>query len=295
MRASDAGKRIGLEGRRGLVGEACDFRFFMLYEARSRYARDGAHSYESSIFFAALMAATSSTADVPPADEEEDFDESHALQIESANPGKPRSGGIFSFLQPRQKTNPFLKPRRGKPTSLLDTVISTVGSDTLLGRCFGLVKGGAPDSAEREDEPLLFALTWAQPQKHGIAPSPRNGHTMVLIGVHLYIFGGGDETVSFNDVHTLHTATITWDRPVVHGQMPSPRSRHSATAVGPNMVVFGGVGGGNELHILETDTLTWYLPKVSGEPPLPRFGHSATLVESAVDQSRKVQHATMCF
>jgi hypothetical protein len=77
--------------------------------------------------------------------------------------------------------------------------------------------------------------------------------------------------------------------------MPSPRSRHSATAVGPNMVVFGGVGGGNELHILETDTLTWYLPKVSGEPPLPRFGHSATLVESAVDQSRKVQHATMCF
>ena len=91
-----------------------------------------------------------------------------------------------------------------------------------------------------------------------------------------------------SQVHTLHTGTMTWDKPVVHGQLPSPRSRHSATAVGNNMVIFGGVGGGNELHILETDTLTWYIPKVSGEPPLPRFGHSATLVESAIDQSRKV-------
>ncbi len=226
----------------------------------------------------------------PPEDEEDDVDESHALQIESANPGRPRSGGLFSFLQRRQRTQPYSSSRRGARGSnvLLDTVISTVGSETLLGRCFGLLRGAVIESTEHEDEPLLFALTWAQPQRYGIAPSPRNGHTMVLIGMHLYVFGGGDETVSFNDVHTLHTGTMTWDKPVVHGQLPSPRSRHSATAVGANMVVFGGVGGGNELHILETDTLTWYLPKVSGEPPLPRFGHSATLVESAVDQSRKI-------
>ena len=102
---------------------------------------------------------------------------------------------------------------------------------------------------------------------YGIAPSPRNGHTMVLIGMQLYVFGGGDETVSFNDTHTLHVGSMTWDKPVVHGTLPSPRSRHSASAVGNNMVVFGGVGGGNDLHILETDTLTWYVPKVGGEPP----------------------------
>ena len=141
---------------------------------------------------------------------------------------------------------------------------------------------------EAEEEPLLFALTWAQPQRFGTAPSPRNGHTMVLIGGKLYVFGGGGDTTSFNDVHTLHVGNMTWDKPVLHGTMPSPRSRHSATPLGNNMVGFGGVGGGNDLHILETDTLTWYVPKVGGEPALPRFCHTANLVESKADQSRKL-------
>ena len=167
--------------------------------------------------------------------------------------------------------------------------VRTVGPRRLgLRSCLNMFLRRSALQEEAEEEPLLFALTWAQPQRYGIAPSPRNGHTMVLIGRQLYVFGGGDETLSFNDVHTLHVGNLTWDKPVVHGTLPSPRSRHSATAVGNNMVIFGGVGGGNDLHILETDTLTWYVPKVGGEPPLPRFGHSATLVESRIDQSRRI-------
>jgi hypothetical protein len=163
---------------------------------------------------------------------------------------------------------------------------SRLFSDCMRG--WGLLNGQAGYTPESEEEALLFALTWASPQRYGIPPSPRNGHSMVLIGMHLFIFAGGDESTSFNDVHTLHVGSMTWDKPVVHGTLPSPRSRHSATAVGNNMVVFGGVGGGNELHILEVDNVTWYVPKVGGEPPLPRFGHSATLVESRLDQSRKI-------
>ena len=160
------------------------------------------------------------------------------------------------------------------------------GIEGLVSRCaacFGRAAVGASEE-DAEAEALLFALTWSQPQRYGIAPSPRNGHTMILIGMQLYVFGGSDENVSYNDTHTLHVGTMTWEKPIVHGTPPGPRSRHSATAVGHNMVVFGGVGGGNDLHILETDTLTWYVPKVGGEPPLPRFGHSSTLVESATDQ-----------
>ena len=153
---------------------------------------------------------------------------------------------------------------------------------------------------------------------------------MTLIGMHLYVFGGGDETLSFNDVHTLHVGNMAWDKPLLHGTLPSPRSRHSATALGNNMVVFGGVGGGNDLHILEarrrarasayppprrhprptqrhthatptptchlrvhqTDTLTWYVPKVGGEPPLPRFGHTCNLVESKV---RAIVRGVLCL
>lgn len=196
---------------------------------------------------------------------------------------------------PAQKSKPSLLQRlpfRGRQVPYGQVQQSTSTSfSSLFSGCFpgwNLLTGQTRHALESEEEPLLFALTWASPQRYGIAPSPRNGHTMVLIGMHLFIFAGGDEAISFNDVHTLHIGSMTWDRPVVHGTLPSPRTRHSATAVGNNMVVFGGVGGGNELHILEVDTLTWYVPKVGGEPPLPRFGHSATLVESSADQSRKI-------
>ena len=221
-------------------------------------------------------------------DEEEDIDETGALQIESANPGAPRRRSLLGRLLPargskygqvRSSTRGSAEGGRGGARGALQNC---------LGRLVPGLAGAGFGGGEADEEPLLFALTWAQPQRYGIAPSPRNGHTMVLIGMQLYIFGGGDENVSFNDVNTLHVGTMTWDKPVVHGTLPSPRARHSATAVGNNMVVFGGVGGGNDLHILETDTLTWYVPKVSGEPPLPRFGHSATLVESSSDQSRKI-------
>ena len=194
-----------------------------------------------------------------------------------------------------------------RPISFAEKLLVMAGQKRVLGR------GG------KDDEPLLFALTWAQPQRFGTPPSPRNGHSMTLIGMHLYVFGGGDENLSFNDVHTLHVGNMAWDKPLLHGTMPSPRSRHSATALGNNMVVFGGVGGGNDLHILEaphppahngthvtptphptpspratsspvrqTDTLTWYVPKVGGEPPLPRFGHTCNLVESKVSVSASV-------
>ena len=126
-----------------------------------------------------------------------------------------------------------------RPISFAEKLLVMAGQKRVLGR------GG------KDDEPLLFALTWAQPQRFGTPPSPRNGHSMTLIGMHLYVFGGGDENLSFNDVHTLHVGNMAWDKPLLHGTMPSPRSRHSATALGNNMVVFGGVGGGNDLHILE--------------------------------------------
>ena len=222
-------------------------------------------------------------------DEEDNLDETAALQIESdlANPANKGRGGLLGRLVRPGSPKRYGKARgRGPRGGVVGRAKELITG--CAGRFTNVISGGALGGAETEEEPLLFALTWAQPQRYGIPPSPRNGHTMVLVGMQLYVFGGGDETVSYNDVHTLHVGTMTWEKPVVHGTLPSPRSRHSATAVGNNMVVFGGVGGGNDLHILETDTLTWYVPKAGGEPPLPRFGHSSTLVESAADQSRKI-------
>jgi hypothetical protein len=165
----------------------------------------------------------------PEAAGDDDDDETGVLQIESSTPGRPRRRGLSALLDGR---NLYGQVR---------TSLQQRSGGSLLERCFGMLRGQLIEGEEHDEEPLLFALTWAQPQRYGIAPSPRNGHTMVLIGMHLYIFGGSDDVMSFNDVHTFHSGNMTWEKPTVHGTLPSQRSRHSATAVGNNMVVFGGV------------------------------------------------------
>ena len=44
----------------------------------------------------------------------------------------------------------------------------------------------------QEEKSTTHALTWMQPDRNGLPPTPRNGHTADLIEAKLYIFGGGD-------------------------------------------------------------------------------------------------------
>ena len=60
------------------------------------------------------------------------------------------------------------------------------------------------------DEPMLYATTGAAAAvRHGAvaAERPLDG---AFIGMHLHVFAGGDESISFNDVHTLHVGNLTW-------------------------------------------------------------------------------------
>ena len=147
-------------------------------------------------------------------DGDDDMDETQALQIETAQPGgMPRRRGLLSKLLGASSPKKYGAVRSStRQQSGGDAAANPIA--TLVAKfqeCLGKAGLGAL-VGEVEEEPLLFALTWAQPQRYGIAPSPRNGHTMVLIGMHLYIFGGGDETISYNDVHTLHVGTMAWDK-----------------------------------------------------------------------------------
>ena len=49
--------------------------------------------------------------------------------------------------------------------------------------------GSQHSRVSQEDEKTTHALTWMQPDRHGLAPSPRNGHTADMIEGKLYIFG----------------------------------------------------------------------------------------------------------
>ena len=73
------------------------------------------------------------------------------------------------------------------------------------------------------------------PDPNPDAPAPRGAHSAVLIGDHVWVFGGyggtGYQRRDFNDVHRLHVPTMTWSRvevvPTAAG-VPEPRSGHIA-------------------------------------------------------------------
>ena len=56
------------------------------------------------------------------------------------------------------------------------------------------------------------SMSWTRPSDSGVVPIPRAGHTCNIIRNKLFVFGGGDEDVIFNDMHVLDTAFLLLPR-----------------------------------------------------------------------------------
>ena len=149
-------------------------------------------------------------------------------------------------------------------------------------------------------------LLWLKPIVVGDTPTPRAGHTAVLFGASMIVFGGsrGWGTEAFNDLHVLDVGNIRpwlqpsvaslhedpvqdadslvfWYRPSVSGQAPAARAGHTAALIGNNMLVFGGADSVqcfDDLHVLQCSTFSWSTPMVSGSPPKARSGSAAVAV-----------------
>ncbi|KAJ1633381.1 hypothetical protein T492DRAFT_547026 [Pavlovales sp. CCMP2436] len=138
--------------------------------------------------------------------------------------------------------------------------------------------------------------TWSRPPRTPSNPPPmeREGHTAVVIGRSMVIFGGtwvdeDDASRYLNDVHCLDTGRNWWSRPDTLGTPPIEREGHSACAVGRSMLVFGGAGLDVEersinladLFILNTDTWTWQQPQLGSDVlPQERRYHTASVCDS---------------
>ncbi|OQR84778.1 hypothetical protein ACHHYP_12827 [Achlya hypogyna] len=133
----------------------------------------------------------------------------------------------------------------------------------------------APESAGR--------LTWSTPPMDGFPPSPRGGHTMLLAGQQLVLFGGhyfGGESgfVYLNEVWVLDLETSAWCQVKCEGKPPAPRYNHTATLVGAKMFVFGGKGDKGkayrDMHYLDLETWHWFVVNWTTDSPTERFGHA---------------------
>lgn len=111
------------------------------------------------------------------------------------------------------------------------------------------------------DTSLVVATgpVWIRPSFAGAPPSPRTGHSAVILGgSSMFVFGGGDATRTLNDLHVLDLTTLCWSRPADTGALPLARAGHATCAVGDYLLVmFGGAAPDgsymNDLHMLDVD------------------------------------------
>jgi len=126
--------------------------------------------------------------------------------------------------------------------------------------------------------PPTPAMHWKKIDASGKAP-PRSlrGHTMCMIDEKIYIFGGCDNKVCYNDLYIFDADTNWWMHCKTNGTPPSPCRAHSCVAIDNEIYFFGGGDGPtyyNNVYILDTRTLTWYKPKVEGDIPGARRAHT---------------------
>jgi len=96
----------------------------------------------------------------------------------------------------------------------------------------------------------------------GVSPSPRRGHSAVLMGRRMLVFGGTDGKQDLNDVHALNLDTWAWEGVAAAGAVPSPRRQHAACARGGCMVVDGGISSAvgllDDSFSLDLESGTWH-------------------------------------
>lgn len=133
----------------------------------------------------------------------------------------------------------------------------------------------------RESTSLSPLLPFVRLATKGVGPSERYGHTAVLVGHEMWVFGGCDVAGRFfNDLFVLDLDTNVWTCILPGadgGDWPMARHFHGAAAVGSSFFVFFGKSNGymNDVHRFDTAARKWQKIECECEDqPSRRYGHS---------------------
>eukprot|EP01024_Parvocaulis_polyphysoides_P061081 TRINITY_DN672_c1_g5_i1.p1 TRINITY_DN672_c1_g5~~TRINITY_DN672_c1_g5_i1.p1 ORF type:complete len:575 (+),score=49.31 TRINITY_DN672_c1_g5_i1:16-1740(+) len=152
-----------------------------------------------------------------------------------------------------------------------------------------LVVGGHRKAKDRVEELQIHVFdssnfTWSLLTPQSEVPEARGGHTAVLVGSSVFLFGGENRSKrrTLGDIWMLNLDTMKWNKCQTEGNVPSPRSEHIAVGYqNKYMLIYGGGSVAHcfsDLHILDTSTMQWLDVEVSGSPPAARAGHAGALL-----------------
>lgn len=148
-----------------------------------------------------------------------------------------------------------------------------------------------------------FLAVWEKPTPSGIAPSPRESHSLTLVDRRLVLFGGYTSSGQIvNDVHTFNLDTQSWSVVPVGGEKPAPRQSMSAARHGKDVVVAGGCDVAeespvcfNDVWSLDTVGMRWTKRAWDVVSWFPREGHSATFVRGRMFMFGGCQLSAECY
>lgn len=123
---------------------------------------------------------------------------------------------------------------------------------------------------------------WTEiPASDSNVPMGRFGHTAVVYGSGMFIFGGWNGHDTLDDLYEFSMTTEQWYAVPGRGDVPPSRYRHSAVVYGCCMFVFGGVDKRQarfmDLCEFNFDTRSWSIVKTSGDVPSARTFHRAVM------------------
>ena len=116
---------------------------------------------------------------------------------------------------------------------------------------------------------LLYLTNCKKPQILGIPPNARYGHSAILAGSRVIIFGGkGEKNLVLMDIHAFDPMTMTWFQGPEGSGSPCARFGHTGSIINNNqMLVFGGWNMDsffNDVYLLNLQTMCWYKPETKG-------------------------------
>ena len=140
-------------------------------------------------------------------------------------------------------------------------------------------------------------FNWYKPGVKGAPPKGRAGHSAVVAGGRIVVFGGaGRLNWQFKEVHTLDPRTWKWTEHTanVDGEPPSSRVGQVAVAApdGRHIVVVGGTEPDDDgvcfddVSVLDTARWRWLKPDVRGAPP--KRGHPLSVALKSDDGKTSV-------
>ncbi|KAJ1801434.1 hypothetical protein LPJ59_000272 [Coemansia sp. RSA 2399] len=121
------------------------------------------------------------------------------------------------------------------------------------------------------------AMYWSQTRTWGSRPPKMRSQSLNVVGNNIYVFGGWNNSVCYNDVYVLDTETMFWSRMAAAGDAVPPCRAHTATAVGHRLFVFGGGDGTryfSDLYVLDTRSCVWARARIAGTGPSARRTHT---------------------